>query len=98
LGQGACQALEDVAVLTVLLKKHPFEKAFSEYNRLRLARTHRLITQSRRFGRIAQWRNPIAVWLRNFLVKNMPEKAAERQMDSMLNVHFEPIRASSSSV
>lgn len=65
LGQGACQALEDAAVLSSLLARPPFEEAFARFDSQRLARTRRLVRDSRRFGRIAQLSNPVAVWLRN---------------------------------
>jgi 2-polyprenyl-6-methoxyphenol hydroxylase-like FAD-dependent oxidoreductase len=97
LGQGACQALEDVAVLALLLKRWPPDEAFSEYNRLRVSRTRQLILESRRFGRVAQWHHPAAVQLRNFVVRHLPKRVLERQLDELLDVRFESIAPSSPS-
>lgn len=96
LGQGACQALEDAAVLPNLLAQLPFEHAFARFERLRVPRTRRLVRDSRRFGRIAQMRHPLAVRARNALVRNLPPTLSERWLDSILDVRFESVRIAGS--
>lgn len=91
MGQGACQALEDVAVLSALLQKYEPEKAFIEYNKLRVPRTHEVVNKSWQLGKIAHWENPIAVSFRNLLLKNLPDSVNERQLNELLNVRFEPV-------
>lgn len=77
LGQGACQAIEDAVVLAKCLREHtePSE-ALSAYERRRLAHANRAITDSDRFGRMAQWENPLMCWLRDQLVRWTPGKLA----------------------
>lgn len=91
MGQGACQALEDVAVLTKLLQDQGPGKAFQEYDRLRLPRTRKIVNQSWQLGKMSQWENPLLVRLRNGLMKSLPAKLNERQLESLLNVHFQPV-------
>jgi hypothetical protein len=55
-------------------------------------RTRRLVRESRRFAQIAQLSNPLAVRLRNAMVRNLPARVNERWIESILDVHFEPIR------
>jgi 2-polyprenyl-6-methoxyphenol hydroxylase-like FAD-dependent oxidoreductase len=43
LGQGACQALEDAAVLPTLLTRYPLNAALARFDSLRLPRTRRLV-------------------------------------------------------
>jgi 2-polyprenyl-6-methoxyphenol hydroxylase-like FAD-dependent oxidoreductase len=93
LGQGACQALEDAAVLPGLLARHPLHEALMRFDSQRRPRTRRLVRDSRRFGRIAQISNPVAVSLRNALVRNLPASVSERWIDSILDVHFDPVQA-----
>ena len=91
MGQGACQALEDVAVLGSLLMKNDYETAFLKYDQLRVPRTHKVVNQSWQLGKMAQWENPLAVGFRNLLLKSMPASVNEKQMDSLLNVEFEKV-------
>ncbi len=91
MGQGACQALEDAAVLGSLLQKNDYITAFRKYNQLRLPRTRKIVEQSRLAGKIAQWENPIAVKLRNLLLKSTPASINEKQMTSLFNVEFDKV-------
>jgi 2-polyprenyl-6-methoxyphenol hydroxylase-like FAD-dependent oxidoreductase len=93
LGQGACQALEDAAVLSGLLAHYPFARAFARFDSERIPRTRNLVRQSRRFARIAQLNNPLAVWLRNAVIRGIPSSVRERWIDSILDVRFEAIPA-----
>lgn len=97
LGQGACQALEDAAVLSALLAHHSLAEAFTRFDSERVPRTQRLIRYSRRFGRLAQVTNPVAIRLRNAVVRNMPKAISERWIDSILDVQFEPLPSHSGS-
>jgi 2-polyprenyl-6-methoxyphenol hydroxylase-like FAD-dependent oxidoreductase len=92
LGQGAGLALEDAAVLAALLGRYSVETALSEYDARRVDRARRITRESRLYARVAQWRNPVVVGMRNFLVKSIPERFMDRQLDAVLDVTFEPIR------
>jgi salicylate hydroxylase len=50
--QGACMAIEDGVCLALLLERHgdDVEKAFAEYNRIRMPRTGRVVLGSRLIG------------------------------------------------
>ncbi len=89
MGQGACQALEDVAVLLDELGlKQDVKKAFSSFEKRRLPRTKYITDTSRRIGEIAQWDNSIFISIRNMLMKLMPAKIAQKNLDKLLSVDF----------
>jgi 2-polyprenyl-6-methoxyphenol hydroxylase-like FAD-dependent oxidoreductase len=71
LGQGACQALEDAAVLARLAASAGgagVAAMLAGYTSLRLARTATVVRLSRRMGRAALWTSPAAVALRDAAV------------------------------
>ncbi len=95
MGQGACQALEDVAVLTDELKKNQtVPQAFVHFERRRLARTRYITTTSWRIGKIAQWSNPILVPIRNVLMRAMPASWSEASLNKLLKQDFLTINPS----
>lgn len=76
LGQGACQALEDAATLAALLEATTDAgSALTAYDEQRRPRTQQLVRASARFGRIAQWRNPLAAAVRDALTSVVPARA-----------------------
>lgn len=89
MGQGACQALEDVAVLLDELGlEKDVKEAFSSFEKRRLPRTKYITDTSRRIGEIAQWDNSLLISMRNMLMKIMPAKLAQRNLDKLLSVDF----------
>ncbi|WP_246162502.1 FAD-dependent monooxygenase [Sphingobacterium phlebotomi] len=89
MGQGACQALEDVAVLLDELKLEKTTKeAFSSFEKRRLSRTKYITDTSKRIGEIAQWDNPVFITIRNLLMKLMPARLAQKNLDKLLSVDF----------
>ncbi|WP_342236211.1 FAD-dependent monooxygenase [Inquilinus sp. OTU3971] len=91
LGQGAGLAIEDAAVLPVLLGRYPLDQALRRYDALRLERARKITANSRLYGRIAQWKSPLAVRLRNLLARSIPERWMDRQLDAILDIRFEPV-------
>jgi 2-polyprenyl-6-methoxyphenol hydroxylase-like FAD-dependent oxidoreductase len=72
-GQGACMAIEDAAALARALAEHADHgAAFAAYESERRARTAGIVALSRRFGAVAQWRRPAAVWLRELVARATP--------------------------
>jgi 2-polyprenyl-6-methoxyphenol hydroxylase-like FAD-dependent oxidoreductase len=68
LGQGACQAIEDAVVLASCLRAtNDVPAALCLYENQRRARTADVTNQSWLIGKICQWENPLACWLRNRL-------------------------------
>ena len=89
LGQGACQAIEDVAVLIDELKKQkPLAETFKQVEKRRIARVNYICNTSWRIGKIAQWDNSILIAVRNFIMQIMPEKLKQRQINRLLSVDF----------
>ncbi len=76
LGQGGGQAIEDAVVLDLCLSaSSDVAAAFRDYESRRLARTARVVTEARRFGRIGQLENAAARWARNLAVRLTPQAA-----------------------
>lgn len=74
LGQGACMAIEDAAMLGELLSTDlPIAEALHRYERERRRRSAEVVRQSRRWGKVGQWRNPIAQPLRELLHSKTPD-------------------------
>jgi 2-polyprenyl-6-methoxyphenol hydroxylase-like FAD-dependent oxidoreductase len=85
LGQGACQALEDAVVLARCLSGSlPPAGALAAYERVRRPRVDAIVKESRQVGRIAQWQHPVAVRLRDFLVRVMPARVQERRLEAIV--------------
>jgi 3-hydroxybenzoate 6-monooxygenase len=67
LGQGACQALEDVVVLADQLAAHPYDfaKALASYDQARVPRTTRCQRTARPWADVWHLTDPLAIALRN---------------------------------
>jgi 2-polyprenyl-6-methoxyphenol hydroxylase-like FAD-dependent oxidoreductase len=69
-GQGAAQALEDaVALGRVLARPGDVEAALRRYERVRAARTRRMVRTSRRIARTTTTRNPLVLAVRSVLIQ-----------------------------
>ncbi len=89
MGQGACQAIEDAAVLyDELLKSGDMEGIFQRFEKRRLARTHFIVKQSARIGRAAQLTHPLLTSLRNTVFRALPECLKEQQLKKIYNTDF----------
>ncbi|MEQ1908148.1 MAG: FAD-dependent monooxygenase [Vicinamibacterales bacterium] len=87
LGQGACQAIEDAAVLAdELSRSADTGQTLVNYERRRVTRANGIVMRARRLGQIAQWRHPIAVRARNALMRLTPRAAAEKQVRDLWRV------------
>ena len=78
LGQGACQALEDAAVLARLatgLDGPGVPGMLASYTAMRLARTTKIVRLSRRAGRMTTWTSPLAIALRDGLAMTLGKLA-----------------------
>jgi len=85
LGQGACQALEDAVVLARCLSGSPdTASALADYETQRIPRANWFVNQSRQVGTIGQWQHPIAVTLRNALIKLLSPRMQERQLERIV--------------
>lgn len=87
LGQGACQAIEDVYTLIALLDKgYGFNEATAKYNQLRLRKAHMIVQRSWNMGKLSQIENKSAIWLRNNLMKLTPDYINNRMLESIFRI------------
>jgi len=80
IGQGAAQALEDAVVLAscVAVSGDP-EAALRTYEHRRVPRANAIVRASRRAGRIAEVRSPLAARARDAVMKALPDRLAVAQ-------------------
>jgi 2-polyprenyl-6-methoxyphenol hydroxylase-like FAD-dependent oxidoreductase len=84
LGQGACMAIEDAAVLAHALAAIPsVDSAFRVYEASRIGRTANIVIESRKFGKIGQWQNPVACYIRNKMMRFSPESGLRKQFHDL---------------
>lgn len=86
MGQGAAQALLDVAALrdTLADSTSTPTDAFRAYEQTRKRPAERIVRQSRAIGRIAQTANPIAARLRDTVARHTPPALMAHQMGRVL--------------
>ena len=85
LGQGACQAIEDAIVLAGIFRgSASVEAALRKYEGQRRARTAYITNLSWRLGKMSQWENPTASWLRNTFLRAVPLSIQRRQLAKVL--------------
>lgn len=80
LGQGACQALEDAAVLAAALATEPtVETALARYDTERRPRTQSVARAARQAGRMGQQlSHPLAIAVRNTALRLAPSRVTVR--------------------
>ncbi len=78
-GQGAAMAVEDAWVLADALDAAGPSGFVARYAAARHDRVRRVQLDSRRFGAVAHWTNPVAVALRNALLRATPEHLGRAQ-------------------
>jgi 2-polyprenyl-6-methoxyphenol hydroxylase-like FAD-dependent oxidoreductase len=89
IGQGAAQALEDAVVLGACVSREgASEVALREYERRRIRRANAVVRASRRTGRAAEVRSPLAARLRDMLMKALPDRLTVAQLRGIAN--FQP--------
>jgi len=87
LGQGACQAIEDAAVLAEELSASvSLQQSLQHYERRRVSRANSIVISARRLGWVSQLQHPAAVWLRDAVMRVTPRSAAVRQVQSLWRV------------
>lgn len=95
MGQGACQALEDVAVLADEIKQTVrVEDAFRNFENRRLKRTKYITDTSWRIGRAAQYTHPFMIGIRNSLLRIIPAAWTQVALKKLLEVDFMAVSSS----
>jgi 2-polyprenyl-6-methoxyphenol hydroxylase-like FAD-dependent oxidoreductase len=89
MGQGACMAIEDAAILAnTIADSQSVEAAFATFEQKRIHRTTTIVNESWQLGRVAQWENKLLILLRNILLQLTPSSVAEKQIRFIQNVTF----------
>ncbi len=89
MGQGACMAIEDAAVLINCLESaSDIESAFARFERKRIDRTTKIVNDSWRIGRVAQLENPTLSRLRNGILRITPPRVTEKQIRFITDVNL----------
>lgn len=88
MGQGACMAIEDVAVLQDELRKNDWQTACANFEKRRLKRTHYIIRTSKLAGKFAQVENQFLISTRNYLLRNLPDTLSQRPLKQLLEKDF----------
>ena len=79
IGQGGCMAIEDAVVLArCITGLSDLKSAFRAYEYLRYTRTAQVTRVSRSYGKIGQWKNPVAARLRSGLLRFLSGKKATK--------------------
>lgn len=86
MGQGACQAIEDAYVLAACLQKFEPPQAFANYQHLRLPKAHQVVNMSWTLGKLAHWKNPLAIQCRNQLMKMTPSSISRKQSERIFQL------------
>ncbi len=87
MGQGAAQAIEDAGMLGVLTapkNQLTAPDVVTAYEAHRIPRSTQFVTQSFRFGAMAQLENPVASGLRNVAMRATPNAVTQRALDRLL--------------
>lgn len=89
LGQGACQAVEDAYILGKLFTSgKSVENIFAEYEKLRKKKAHYIVNTSWMLGKVPHIENAFGVWLRNLLMKMIPDSISEKQIDEVFDLGY----------
>jgi 2-polyprenyl-6-methoxyphenol hydroxylase-like FAD-dependent oxidoreductase len=84
LGQGAAQALLDVAMLRCQLTVRSPARALTGYERARKRKAEQIVRRSRAAGLLAQASHPLAVQARNGVARRVPPSVVARLMGGVL--------------
>jgi 2-polyprenyl-6-methoxyphenol hydroxylase-like FAD-dependent oxidoreductase len=89
MGQGACMALEDAAVMANCIEEYnTVQEAFRHFEKKRIERTTRIVNTSWTLGKVAQVENPLLMSLRNTAIRLTPKRMAEKQFRFLYEVSF----------
>ncbi len=86
MGQGAGQSIEDAHILSQCLGLFNPHEAFERYQDLRLKKVTQIINRSWQIGKIAHLSNPVAVFLRNQLLKLTPDSVNTKQTEMIFEL------------
>lgn len=92
LGQGACLAIEDAAILHSLLKNSSnIINVFKNFSRIRTPRAKYIVELSRKTGDVASIENSAAIVIRDLILRMIPASLAIRQTKKILTFNPQPL-------
>ncbi|MFM9403451.1 FAD-dependent monooxygenase [Myroides odoratimimus] len=86
LGQGACQAIEDVYIISKLLEKHSLVEAFHKFTSIRREKVSQIVRDSWRMGQVSQFSNPLITFARNMAFRFAPSFLKDKQISMMFEL------------
>ncbi|NMH88750.1 FAD-dependent monooxygenase [Flavivirga algicola] len=86
MGQGACQAIEDAYILSECLSKYEMNKAFNEFQRIRLPKAHQVVKTSWTIGKMAHYSSPLLIKLRNTILQLTPSSINKKQNENIFKL------------
>lgn len=87
MGQGACMAIEDAAILSHCIEEYStVEEAFQKFEAKRIPRTTKIVNDSWTIGKFAQLENGLLMQMRNLLIKLTPPSVSEKQVKFLTDV------------
>lgn len=89
LGQGGAQAIEDgFALAKALSDSSDVIEALRTFEATRRPKANRVAKRSRQIGNLAHLSHPVAMALRNRLIRSFPQRVAQQQLDAMFSLTF----------
>jgi 2-polyprenyl-6-methoxyphenol hydroxylase-like FAD-dependent oxidoreductase len=88
LGQGACQAIESSYVLARELAQRDVERAFTEYETIRMPRAHYVTRMSWRFGQLVGLRGPLGRFVRFGVMPRLSTDGMYEQTDRIFKLPY----------
>jgi 2-polyprenyl-6-methoxyphenol hydroxylase-like FAD-dependent oxidoreductase len=87
MGQGACMAIEDAAILSNLLgTTADVVGAFKTFEQKRIRRTTKIVNDSWQLGKMAQWDSPLMTSIRNVALSLIPKRVTDNQFKFIYDV------------
>lgn len=87
LGQGTCQAIEDAYILSKhLYKGCDVQESFRKFETERIKKVKILVDKSWKIGKMAHMENHLAVWLRNRMMKALPDSINKKQTTKIYEI------------
>jgi len=93
LGQGACMAIQDAVVLGACLRDAKPEPGLRAYEQKRERPTAAIVNLSWRLGRLGQFQNPFACWIRDTIVRLIPASVSLKSLQLILRQHLPELPA-----
>ncbi len=86
MGQGACQAIEDAYSIAQCLNTYDCNKAFREFQKMRLPKAHRVVKASWLVGKMAHISNPVLIEIRNQMMRLTPAFINRKQTQQLFEL------------